>query len=344
MKEKNINDLISIIIPMYNSENYIGKLLESLINQTYKNLEIIIVDDGSSDNSLKKALEYEKKDKRIKIITQKNSGVSSARNVGLKNVKGEYFTFLDSDDYIEFDMYEKMMNTMVKVNTDVIRINYVKETENCDYISEGNLFDLKDKILNKTQIKDKLIPYLFENKIEAYTPLLLIKSDLLNKIKPFIEDIHIMEDLLFYLDLLSNINTIYFLDIKSYHYILRSSSSSKRRDRLLLNLRDTIKVIKHVISYLKRNNLDESVYKKVYLVYSSMIVKYLLRTFQENDEYYLTFNQLCDILDTLELSKIFSNVNLSSNNEYIDKSINLILNKKYDEFYKYALSIRNIKI
>lgn len=102
------NDLISVIVPVYKVEEYLCECLDSIINQTYKNLEIILVDDGSPDNSSTICEEYAEKDSRIKVIHQKNSGVSVARNTGLNAVTGDYIGFVDGDDYIELNMFEEL--------------------------------------------------------------------------------------------------------------------------------------------------------------------------------------------------------------------------------------------
>ncbi len=129
-----MDDMISVIIPMYNTQNFIGKLLNCLKNQTYKNLEIIVVNDGSTDNSLKIVGEFSREDKRIKLISTANGGVSKARNIGIANATGKYITFLDSDDYVEPDTYEKVIKKLIEVGTDAIRFNYVKEKETSEVI------------------------------------------------------------------------------------------------------------------------------------------------------------------------------------------------------------------
>ncbi|MDR2772544.1 MAG: glycosyltransferase [Elusimicrobiota bacterium] len=111
--------LISIIVPVYNVEKYLSQCLENLIFQTYKNLEIIIVDDGSTDNSCLIYKQYASNDNRIKIIKQENMGLAEARNVGVKQAQGEYIHFMDSDDYINLDYYEKMINAAVNSNADM---------------------------------------------------------------------------------------------------------------------------------------------------------------------------------------------------------------------------------
>lgn len=111
-----MNDLISIIVPVYKVEKYLNRCVDSIINQTYKNLEIILVDDGSPDNCPKICDEYAKKDNRIKVIHKENGGLSDARNYGLEIFKGKYVTFIDSDDYVEYNYVEILYNTLKKYN------------------------------------------------------------------------------------------------------------------------------------------------------------------------------------------------------------------------------------
>ena len=105
--------MISVIVPVYNVEKYLDNCVESIVNQTYKDLEIILVDDGSPDNCPAMCDEWAKKDSRIRVIHKENGGVSSARNIGLDNVTGEYIGFVDSDDYLESNMYELLLQLIV---------------------------------------------------------------------------------------------------------------------------------------------------------------------------------------------------------------------------------------
>ena len=120
-------DLISIIVPVYNTEQYLNQCLDSLLNQTYKNIEIIIIDDGSTDNSKEVLCEYEKKDLRIKIISQENQGLSKTRNVGFLESTGEYVMFLDSDDWIDVETCYAAVNEMKKNDVDVVMWSYIRE-------------------------------------------------------------------------------------------------------------------------------------------------------------------------------------------------------------------------
>ncbi len=341
-----MEDKISVIIPMYNAANYIIKLLDCLKKQTYKKLQIIIINDGSTDESLKLAKEFASSNDslNIKIISQKNSGVSKARNVGLKHATGKYITFLDADDYIEYDTYEKIIKKMKEENVDVIRVNYIKENINSEVLNKGNMFDLSNRKISKDEIKEKVIPYIFENKIEAYTPLLFINSSAIKKVNLFNEDIHMMEDLLFYLDLLLNIENIYFYDYYSYHYLFNLSSSSKNRANLMRNFNDVIKIVALIEKFLRLNNFDKKIYNQVYYIYSTMLVKYTLRTFQKDDEFKLTFREMIKLLDNDSVMKIIDKADFNLASEYIKKAGMLMQNRNFKELFEFAESIKQISI
>ena len=118
---------LSVIVPVYNCEKYLPACLDSLINQTYNDTEIICVNDGSKDNSLTILKDYENKDKRIKVIDKPNGGVSSARNTGILASRGNYVTFIDSDDYLDLDLYEKCMQKIKSENADVLAFGLMFE-------------------------------------------------------------------------------------------------------------------------------------------------------------------------------------------------------------------------
>ncbi|MBO7611926.1 MAG: glycosyltransferase family 2 protein [Elusimicrobia bacterium] len=123
-------DKISVIVPVYNVEPYIRQCVDSIINQTYKNLEIILVDDGSPDNCGKICDEYATKDNRVKVLHIKNGGPAVARNAGLDIATGKYIGYVDSDDYIEPDMYETLYNAMIKTDAGLVVCNWFEGTEN----------------------------------------------------------------------------------------------------------------------------------------------------------------------------------------------------------------------
>ena len=115
--------LISVVVPIYNVEKYINRCVDSILNQTYKNIQVILVDDGSPDNCGRIIDEYASMDKRVFAVHKKNGGISSARNKGLEYVTGSYLTFCDSDDWLDLDMYEKMITALIRYNGDVCSSN-----------------------------------------------------------------------------------------------------------------------------------------------------------------------------------------------------------------------------
>ena len=124
---------VSVIVPVYNMEKYLNDSLDSLINQTYRNLEILIIDDGSTDNSLKICNEYALKDERIKIIHQENQGLSGARNTGLDNASGDYYAFLDSDDVLIDTMIEELYNLLIKYDADISMCSVIKKIQSEEF-------------------------------------------------------------------------------------------------------------------------------------------------------------------------------------------------------------------
>lgn len=128
---------VSIVIPVYNAELYISRCLDSIINQTYTDLEIICVNDGSKDNSLQILKKYQEKDERIFVIDKENAGVSEARNDAIKRSSGQYITFVDSDDWLEKDAIELMYKALIENNADVVRSNYyINKNENESFIND----------------------------------------------------------------------------------------------------------------------------------------------------------------------------------------------------------------
>lgn len=239
---------ISIIVPVYNVELYIRECLDSLISQTYENIEIIIIDDGSTDLSYDICKEYN--DKRIKLIQQKNKGVSMSRNLGLKESTGEYVMFVDSDDFLEIDACSKLVEILEKNNLDVLMFNYNNYIENKKYenknVCESFICDnkyIKNKLIY-TILNPKLIPYKTENN-KFYG-----MSFIWNKIfkRKILFDNHILfeqknkkayfEDGVFCLDVFNNSNSICFTKTPLYNYRQINTSASKSYNSQILETND----------------------------------------------------------------------------------------------------------
>lgn len=260
-----MNELLSIIIPAYNIENYIGRCLDSLINQTYKNLEIIVVDDGSTDNTLSIIHEYENEDNRIVVIHKENEGVSIARLTGMKQAKGTYVGFVDGDDVVEDNMFELLMKNAIEYHADISHCGYVMDFPDghSDYY-----YGTKKKIIqdNETGLRN-----LLEGKF--------IEPGLWNKIyKRELIDIFIqnqdmdygiknLEDLLVNYYLFKESKLSIYEDLCKYHYVLRKSSAATNVSRNKIS--DPLKVFKIIMADTK---LDNQLYKIVYSRYVSVLI------------------------------------------------------------------------
>ena len=203
--------MISIIIPIYNGQQYISKCLESIQKQTYSYLEIILINDGSIDDSGKICDEYAIKDPRIKVIHKKNEGASIARNKGIEIAQGEYIGFVDCDDYIESTMYEKLLNSIVKNKTDMSICNY----------NDNDDLNLEKEILNRHEFLDFILN---KNKFRGYVWNKLYKKEILKEFK-FKKDISLCEDLLFNCEYAIKCDKISVIDEKLYNYIKRQDSA-----------------------------------------------------------------------------------------------------------------------
>ena len=137
---------VSVIVPVYNAEKYLNRCIDSLTNQTLEDIEMIFVNDGSTDNSINILKSYKEQDKRIVIIDKANEGVSEARNQGISKAKGDYIFFVDSDDWIDLNTLENMYETAIKDDIDIVMCSYVREFKNH---SKEKFIDLNDKIIYK---------------------------------------------------------------------------------------------------------------------------------------------------------------------------------------------------
>ena len=212
-----MNDLISIIIPIYNTEKYLKRCLDSIINQSYKNLEIILIDDGSTDSSSNICKKYLKKDKRIKYFKKENGGLSSTRNYGLKKSSGKYIGFIDSDDVISIDMFLTLYNNLVKTSSDMSICEVVRFKENVEFNNSNNYNIYNSKEVLKIILEDKKICNFAVNK--------LYKKELMKDIEYPIGKYQ--EDVGTTYKFIKNAKKIVYSDSKLYGYYSRNNSITK---------------------------------------------------------------------------------------------------------------------
>ena len=220
---------ISVIVPVYNTEKYLRKTVDSLLNQTYKDLEILLIDDGSCDNSGKICEEYAQTDSRIKVVHQENQGLSAVRNRGIELATGEYLCFVDSDDFVETDTYEVFNNIIEKEKVDFINGGIRVFENNQEFIGVDYRID-PNRVINRAEIID----YLSNFKIQYASMVLskVIRRDFLlaHNIR-CISGLKIQEDFVFVLEMLLKADTIYFVDKYFYNYVKRTDSLTTKRYR-----------------------------------------------------------------------------------------------------------------
>ena len=228
---------ISIIVPVYNVENYLELCLDSLLNQTHKNIEILVVNDGSPDQSQKVIDQYAEKDSRIVPLIKKNGGLSDARNFGMKHATGEYIGFVDGDDYVELDMYEKMYKKAKKDNSDIVECNLFHNYPNKFDIEIGKkIYDRHEMIrVGRSVVWNKIY-----------------KRDWLMNCNVWFSVGMIHEDVEFYVKLVPFIRKISYIKEPGVHYVFRKESLMNHSTRKILDL---FLVFEHLLQYYKEKNI-----------------------------------------------------------------------------------------
>lgn len=213
--------LISIVLPIYNVENYIEKCMESVLNQTYKNIEIILVDDGSPDNCPIICDQYVKEDNRVKVVHKENGGLSDARNAGIKVANGDYITFIDSDDYVDKDYVEFLYNTIEETDADIAigghRVIY----------DSGKIIEKETHENSVLEPKKVLERILYDDGIDLSAWGKLYKRYLFNDIK--FPKGRLFEDSATTYMLVDKANKIAINSISKYNYIIRKNSISNAK-------------------------------------------------------------------------------------------------------------------
>lgn len=295
---------VSIIIPVYNTVSYLNRCLDSVKNQTYKNLEIICVDDGSTDGSERIVDEYAKYDKRFKVIHKENKGESSARNIGLLNSTGDYIGFMDCDDWIETDMYQVLVDNIEQYGTDIAATGWFKSYDDKDIPMINNKY-VDTGIINNEQ----LLKYIYERDSYqgfAYMWDKLYRREILtvnNEIMLFDENIRLGGDVIYLARAALNTQTAVYIDRNMYHYYQRNTSGCHTVN--LDKRMDWLKSYFIVIDMFEKNNISEGVidYVKRFLAYHTSNVAEL--AFNQKDKYIL--KQCQDIMRKYEKEYISLN-------------------------------------
>lgn len=295
-----MSDLISVIVPVYNVEKYLSRCLESIINQTYKNIEVVCIDDGSPDKSINILKQYEKKDKRIKIIRQENKGLSGARNTGIKKSNGEYIFFVDSDDWLPENAIELLYKTIEKDKSDICIGNLVKT-----YPKKNKEKKLK-KMTNSIFTLTSYLEYSIKNKnFTANVVNKLYRSKIIKQSKILFKEKILYEDFFFVIQYFSYTRKISMIKENVYYYYL------ERSDSIVNNINkgdlDSFQNVADIENFLINNNHEEILNLKYFQNY---IFEWLL---------------------SATVSKLFKSRNI----ELTEKMYELIRNNKvFKKYYK----------
>ncbi|HGD5289989.1 TPA: glycosyltransferase family 2 protein [Streptococcus agalactiae] len=249
---------ISVIVPLYNVEKYIINCISSLTNQTYQNIEIILIDDGSTDNSGRICKKLAQEDHRIIYLRKENGGVSSARNLGLQYATGSYIGFVDSDDYISKTMYENLLKRLLETNADIAETDFA--------LIDNRFTKKKRKKIQKVLNKEEAIrEFLSGNVVENNLVIKLFKKTVIANLK-FKEDVIVGEDMLFSLQALQNSDRVTVDTTNAdYFYVVRSNSTmntitEKDIDNLSILEQEFKKIdIPQLKSYLEAKLIREKV-------------------------------------------------------------------------------------
>lgn len=302
--------LVSIIIPVYKAEKYIRDCIESLINQTYKNLELIFVIDGITDNSKQIIEKYKEKDDRIVIIEKENTGAIDSRKEGLKIAKGKYIIFVDSDDWIKTETIQEMLDIALKYNADLVKAGIIKKKDNIETnikITEKIEY-ITQKDFQKTIYKEILSSYKHNSMV-----MQLIKKNKIN-IDAIKEDFILGEDLNFNLDLYANIKDIVLLSKCYYYYRYNQESTTNKLDlnTLKKHLNDIFTLTDKEINLIKKwNIIDEKTIKDIYIYMLLRISMYSFKIFNLKD------------INKQDIKKYFEDIVNNKSLETIRKNITL---------------------
>lgn len=309
---------ISIIVPIYNCEHYIDKCVNSLIEQTYSNIEIILINDGSTDNSISKCYGIANKDKRIKVYNKENGGVSSARNLGISVATGEYITFVDCDDWVDKRFCEILENGM-KGNIDLSVVSYKKVDKVKEYnVDYNNTYEKKN-------ISEAYGLIFNDRSFFGFPWNKLYKKSIINKLgsEPFKEDIYMCEDTLFNANYMKFCKEISYNRSELYLYYQRESSATKVQ---IINNRklSVFKSLDLLEDIYNKYSIENIVYLYVFYLYNYYLLKVLIYNTKSNHK-----------LKVSKIKKIY---------KYVLKSKKIMFLEKLKIAIRYRIPILNDKM
>ena len=240
---------VSIIIPVYNVEKYLDKCVASVVNQTYTNLEIILVDDGSPDNCPAMCDAWKANDSRIKVIHQQNGGLSHARNEGLKIATGEFIGFVDSDDWIELNMIERLLTTLLETDADIASCCFQSEREGSEAIINKSLSPKRKEYTSEDALKDLFLGKRF---LQVVVWNKLYRKSVISGLSFPVGRLY--EDGCWTAQALGNARKVVCIDTPLYHYLYRPESLSHDARQKLKRFHDEHEMIERRLDYIHEHH------------------------------------------------------------------------------------------
>ncbi len=319
--------LLSVVVPVYNVQDYLRQCLDSIINQSYRNLEIIIVNDGSTDSSYEICKEYALKDDRIVLLSQENKGLSAARNVGIKRASGKYIAFVDSDDWLTLDCYETVMKKMLVDDVDIVSYGIFK------FYGDKVDVNLKECML---PVKGPINSFNYLSELFSLWPLVwakVYKKSFIDCNNIFFAEGLLYEDTPFVIACYIRAAKVSFVDKALHYYRLNRDGQISKSGKRTLDFFGIMEVI-------KKDLIKEECFSEVYPLLSSWIIGNMYWLFGLTDPFYQKSFYIKMRKFFLDSKKFFD---LSSLGDYEKKILKLVLENSFC-MYKLKRKFGFIKI
>lgn len=306
---------VTIVVPVYNTEKELRDTLDSLINQTYTDIEILIINDGSTDNSERIIYEYKEKTDKIAYIKKENTGIADTRNLGIEHATGDYILYVDSDDYISVDLIEKLSQYMEQ-NIEIIKFKLQRVDEDQTILEkiEGETFDKisGQEAFNKLYCTDVLLD---SPCVYLYKRDYLLKNNFRFKVGTYHEDFGLIPLIVVKAD------SVVSIDYYGYYYVQRSNSITRNEnyEKTLKRMRDSLIHYDNMLQQIKTYNLEKITEENIKIYYTNAIIL-KLKELNKKDQ--------CIFIKEIKQRKMFSNIKVRNIKQLIKKVI-LLLNLRW---------------
>ena len=331
-----MDDLVSIVIPIYNSEKYLNKCVDSLLNQSYRNIEVLLINDGSKDNSLKICEDYKAKDNRVKVFSKENGGVSTARNLGIEKASGKYIFFIDGDDYLSESFLEKEYQMMISGGYETIIGGRIFCKENGDIIKNSQ-YAKENRQVTMEDIAKELVKNIY---FSTCTGILILSEIIKKNNLMYDTKLNFGEDTEFNLKVFKNAKRIGYLADSGYYYVQTGTGVEKNSlEKIFKYMNDNL----ILFSILKEYSTEEEITNRMYTKLNYSIKKLI---YVENINYKL-FKEKAKELESIfesnyEIDKVDLN-NMTQETKLDRMLLRMLKAKKYKVYFSTMKMVKMIK-